>query len=85
MQAREVQSEEGVLEEAASMRRLLGTTDFHVSFEEMTVLLGHVLPRATRPRVSLNRPQAGGGRLVHTLEWMGMRFTAVSARPILVS
>ena len=73
-----------LLAEAAGRQRVLGTKEFYLAPEEMVALLQHVLRRTTLPCLSLNRPQAGGTRLVHRLDWEGLRFVSVSVRPLLV-
>lgn len=61
-----------------------GTKELFIHRESMVALLQHVMRCTTEPRVSLNRPQYGGKRLVHRLEWSGVTFVAVSDIPILV-
>lgn len=70
------------LDEAVRHHELLGTREFFVSGEEITALLRNVLASTARPKVAINRPQVERKRLVHTVEWRGLKFTSVTLRPI---
>lgn len=74
----------GVLVEALGRFRQVGTRDFFVPCQAMAGILNHILAGTTSPRMSLNRPQVGGGRLVHWVVWRGLRFICVSRSPLSV-
>lgn len=76
---------EAVLARAVACRESLGTREFYVSSADMTGLLQQVLDAIPRPVLSLNRPHADGRSVVHRIEWQGLVFTCVSARPLGVS
>jgi hypothetical protein len=76
---------DGPLASVRHRQRVLGTKEFFVTQEDMIRLLRHMLGQASHPVLSLNRPQAGGPRLVHRIEWLGLIFRSVSLRPITVS
>jgi hypothetical protein len=73
-----------VIDGALEQRRLLGTMEFYVSFEDMLGLLRSLFLRGPGPVLFLNRLQAGGCGLVHRVEWDGMVFTCVTHRPFVV-
>ncbi len=73
-----------VLEDALDCRRILGSSEFYLSFEEMARVMESVIGRTPRPVLSLNRPQAGGRTLVHRIGWCGLVFSCVSYRPFIV-
>jgi hypothetical protein len=70
--------------EAELLSRSMGSAEFFLSPESMGRLLQHIIPQATTLRASLNRPQAGGKRLVHSVEWKSMRFVSASEYPLLL-
>jgi hypothetical protein len=72
-------------DEAVLRNRLLGTKEFYVSQRHIVELLRRVLASSTRPSVSINRPHADGGGLVHNVEWNGLTFVSVTARPIILA
>ena len=76
---------ESVVTDALRRHCMLGTQEFFVSQEKMTELLRYILLQTTKPRMSLNRPQVGGRRLVHWVKWFGLKFTSVSRRPVVTS
>ena len=71
-------------DEAVSRHRLLGTREFYVPQRHIVKLLRCVLASSTRLSVSINRPHAGGRGLIHNVEWHGLRFISVTARPIVL-
>ena len=75
----------GILDNVYQRQQVLGTREFFLSPEDMVRLLRHVLGQASRPILSLNRPQTGGPRLVHRVEWRGFSFRSISLRPITVN
>ncbi len=72
------------LQPALDSFRLMGTKEFFVSNDRMAQLVQYILQSACPSKVILNRPQVGGERLVHKIEWEGIRFFSVSRRPIAV-
>ncbi len=74
----------GLLANAVRRHQLLRTQRFFVSQKELIFLLGYILSRTTEPKLSLNRPQVGGRRFVHWVEWLDLRFTSVSKLPIVM-
>jgi len=72
------------LAEAIKRRHNLGTSEFYVSPTHMLQILRQALRELPRPVLSLNRPQVGGRRLVHRLEWRDLVFTCVTRRPLTV-
>ncbi len=72
------------LADAIVRRRNLGTSEFFVSPTHMLQILRQALRESPRPVLSLNRPQVGGRRLVHRLEWRDLVFTCVTRRPLTV-
>ena len=74
-----------VVGDAERRSRLLGTREFYVSGEEMLRLLRSVFGLVPGAVLSLNRPQAGGGKLVHRVEWRGLVFTSVSRKPFVLA
>ena len=74
-----------VVEDALDRWCTLGTSEFHISHKKMAQVLEYVLEQVPRPLLSLNRPQTGGGMLVHRVEWYGLVFTCISARPFVVT
>jgi hypothetical protein len=74
-----------VVGDAERRNRLLGTREFYLSGTEMLCLLRSTFGLAPGAVFSLNRPQAGGGALVHRVEWRGLVFTSVSRRPFVLA
>jgi hypothetical protein len=72
-------------DEASVLNRLMGTRVFYVPQQQILVLLRRVLASNTRPHVSINRPHSGGRGLVHNVEWQGLTFVSVTARPIVLA
>ena len=73
-----------LLQAALDSCRLLGTSEFYVPHGKMARLVQYMLQSAGSSRIVLNRPQVGGGRFVHNVEWQGIRFVSVSWRPMVV-
>lgn len=76
---------ENSLEGWLQRQRLLGTREFFLPPEDLICLLRHVLGHPSHPILSLNRPQTGGPRLVHRIDWLGLSFRSISLRPITVN
>lgn len=76
---------EGSLEGWLQRQRVLGTREFFLPPEDLLRLIRHMLGHASRPVLSLNRPQTGGSRLVHRIDWLGLSFRSISLRPITVN
>jgi hypothetical protein len=76
---------EMLVAEAMVRRRRLGTSEFFVSSSHMLQLLRQALQELPRPVLSLNRPQVGGGKLVHRLEWRDLVFTCVTRKPLTIA
>ncbi|MBD3349840.1 MAG: hypothetical protein GF400_11695 [Candidatus Eisenbacteria bacterium] len=80
--SRERREEDTTFADALATSELTGSTEFFVPVEKLIGMLRRILEGTTRPVVSINRPQVGGGGMIHSLEWRGLKFHSVSRRPI---
>jgi len=73
-----------LLKAAMASCSLFGTSEFYVPHGKMVRVVQYMLQSVGPSRIVLNRPQVGGHRYVHNVEWEGIRFVSVSPRPMVV-